>query len=321
MAYPVQELGGLIWAYLGPEPVPLLPRWDLFVWDNVLRDIGTTVLPCNWLQCMENSLDPVHTEWLHNYLSDYVVEQEGVADARKRARYRHTKIGFDVFEHGVIKRRVLENTTEADPEWSVGHPIIFPCWLGGGTGFQMRIPIDDTHIWHILYNVYVPPEGVRIPEQEEIPHYEVPYLDERTGRAAVNFVIGQDTMAWWTQGPLAERHLEKLGESDKGVILYRRLLKQQMELVRDGGEPMNVFRDPPTNQIIDTFDEHRAAGTRHVTGRRNTGGSGGGFTPMSGNIDPETGKMVGGITGRYSPVARVAPEIFAKAAASQIPSV
>ena len=26
-AYQVQEMGGLVWAYLGPEPVPLLPRW------------------------------------------------------------------------------------------------------------------------------------------------------------------------------------------------------------------------------------------------------------------------------------------------------
>lgn len=64
-SYPVEELGGLLWAYLGPSPAPLLPRWDLFVWDGVLKDIGTTILPCNWLQCMENSLDPVHLEWLH----------------------------------------------------------------------------------------------------------------------------------------------------------------------------------------------------------------------------------------------------------------
>ena len=36
-AYPVQELGGLVFAYLGPEPAPLLPRWDLFVWPNAVR--------------------------------------------------------------------------------------------------------------------------------------------------------------------------------------------------------------------------------------------------------------------------------------------
>src|SRR4051794_35780765 len=30
-SYPVQELGGLIFAYLGPDPAPLLPRHELFV--------------------------------------------------------------------------------------------------------------------------------------------------------------------------------------------------------------------------------------------------------------------------------------------------
>src|SRR5262249_8553484 len=29
--YPVQSLGGLVWAYLGPQPAPLLPRWDVLV--------------------------------------------------------------------------------------------------------------------------------------------------------------------------------------------------------------------------------------------------------------------------------------------------
>ena len=86
-----------------------------------------------------------------------------------------------------------------------------------------------------------------------------------------------------------------------------------MELVRDGGEPMNVFRDPARNRIIDTFDEHRPAGVRQVTGRRQTGGDGG-IPPMSGNMDPETGKAVPGPTGRHSPIARVADEIFARAA-------
>ena len=57
-AYPVQELGGLVFAYLGPQPAPLLPNWDIFVEGNVLRDIGLQVVHCNWLQMQENDLDP-----------------------------------------------------------------------------------------------------------------------------------------------------------------------------------------------------------------------------------------------------------------------
>src|SRR6476661_6611193 len=51
-AYPVQEMGGLIWAYLGPKPAPLLPRFDLFVQENRDRRIGIARIPCNWLQVM-----------------------------------------------------------------------------------------------------------------------------------------------------------------------------------------------------------------------------------------------------------------------------
>src|ERR671929_1223807 len=76
-AYPVQEMGGLIWAYLGPEPAPLLPRYDLFVRDDLEREIGITRLPCNWLQIMENSLDPVHLEYLHSVYMNYVLKRAG----------------------------------------------------------------------------------------------------------------------------------------------------------------------------------------------------------------------------------------------------
>jgi 5,5'-dehydrodivanillate O-demethylase oxygenase subunit len=59
-----QEMGGLIWGYLGPDPAPLLPRFDVFVMDGV-RDIGWVDLPCNFVQIMENAVDPHHVEYLH----------------------------------------------------------------------------------------------------------------------------------------------------------------------------------------------------------------------------------------------------------------
>src|SRR5207249_7338782 len=54
-AYPVQELGGIVWGYLGPQPAPLLPKWELFVRTDLARNISVRSLPCNWLQCMDNS--------------------------------------------------------------------------------------------------------------------------------------------------------------------------------------------------------------------------------------------------------------------------
>ncbi|MEK7217266.1 MAG: Rieske 2Fe-2S domain-containing protein, partial [Chloroflexota bacterium] len=153
-AYKVEALGGLIFAYLGPDPAPLLPRYDLLVWDNVMRHIGVTMIPCNWVQCMENSMDPVHVEWLHGYYLDYVWARKGLPMAPRSAG-RHQKIGFDRFEHGIVKRRVVEGHTEEHDAWRVGHPVVFPNILRSGTGFQYRVPVDDTHTHHIIYQVYV----------------------------------------------------------------------------------------------------------------------------------------------------------------------
>jgi 5,5'-dehydrodivanillate O-demethylase len=260
--YPVQELCGLIFAYLGPDPAPLLPRWDMFVWDNVLRDIGSTIIPCNWLQIMENSLDPVHVEWLHGRFSDYVLERLGRSDLKRQfyrsgkvgGNWAHQKIGFDEFQYGIIKRRVVEGGSEDDPDWRIGHPVLFPNILRVGSNFQYRVPVDDTHTLHIWFTAYPQPSGAEVPPQEKVPFYHVPLSVEENGQAnwqVMDNNSGQDIAAWITQGPIADRSQEKLGESDKGIILYRRMLRRQLAIVEDGGEPMNVFRDPEKNVCID----------------------------------------------------------------------
>ncbi len=86
-AYPVQELGGLIWAYLGPKPAPLLPRWDLFVRKHGFRQMVGHQLPCNWLQCMENRGDLGHAVYLHGRLFQYALEREGRLTDDPKARY------------------------------------------------------------------------------------------------------------------------------------------------------------------------------------------------------------------------------------------
>src|ERR1700722_6560747 len=58
--YPVQEMGGLLWTYMGPAPAPLLPRYEHVVRDDLDKSVTYSDLPCNWLQCAENSVDPYH---------------------------------------------------------------------------------------------------------------------------------------------------------------------------------------------------------------------------------------------------------------------
>jgi 5,5'-dehydrodivanillate O-demethylase len=252
-AYKVEELGGLIFAYLGPEPAPLLPNWDLFVRGNVIRTIGYQTIPCNWLQIMENSLDPIHLEWLHGRYFEFLFEQQGRSEEEWNISKHHVKIGFDEFEHGIIKRRVLEGQTEESEDWAVGHPVVFPNMLRvgdlGAHSFQIRIPMDDHNTYHIWYTCFVPAEGIEIPEDYPISLYEVPLIDEK-GEYVTDYIDGQDMMAWVTQGQVADRTTERLGTSDKGIIMYRQMLMKQLKLIEEGQDPMCTFRDPSSNHCL-----------------------------------------------------------------------
>ena len=269
-SYHVEELSGLIFAYIGPEPAPLLPNWEPLIQGNAVKDIAITELPANWLQCQENSLDPVHAEWLHGYFGKYLAELavDPNIPGRENAlsgRFGHVKIGFDVFEHGIIKRRMLRNSTEEDDDWKNGHPILFPNILLVGSQwswtFQWRVPIDDEHTFHVSLYTWPAAPGTTSPPQDEIPYRVTPLLDEQ-GRYIVSYTFNQDYMAWINQGPtkIAERNYEKLGESDKGVILFRKLLKEQMKVVEEGNDPMNTFRDPEKNVSIELPKERVTTG-------------------------------------------------------------
>ena len=253
-AYPAEELGGMIFAYMGPKPAPLLPRYDLFTMDHAFRDIGVAIMEFNWLQAMETSVDPIHAEWLHGRLQDEVRAREGKSTLGHYHHRTHIKVGFDLFKYGIVKRRVLEGGNEDEDGWKVGHPLIFPNMLkmGGGTGFsqfQIRVPIDDTRTYNIFYTAYTPPNGER-PESAEVPVYEVPLKDAR-GKWLLDFIDGQDIAAWAEQGKITDRTKEQLGASDMGIVMLRRTYKEQLDAVKDGKDPLAVVRDAEENRFIE----------------------------------------------------------------------
>ena len=244
--YDVEEAGGLVFAYLGPEPVPLLPRWDVVTRPDLDRGVQIHMLPCNWLQCMDNSADPVHFEYLHAALGNYTLKKQGKPPAMKFTR--HLKIGFDRFKYGLMKRRLLEGESEDSTDWTIGHPLLFPNILAQGAKdsptLQFRTPVDDTHTLHFGYRTRVRAPGAA-PKPFTVVHED---LFDANGKVVPNNIPQQDMLAWVSQGPISDRANEHLAASDSGITLYRRMLNEALDAVARGEDPIGVVRDRAENE-------------------------------------------------------------------------
>ncbi len=268
-AYRVEKLAGLLFAYMGPKPAPLLPRWDLLLREDGVRKI--IVLPahrCNWLQAMENSVDPVHTYYLHAH--QFKIRGLPVAE------YYYRPIGQFQFEEvrgpvwaGLIKRRTFEAGEQAEGER--GHPLIFPNMLyvpqGPNLVIHWRVPIDDGNTY-IVWLSFTPSEnGQKVEQPEDAPVEYLPRPETPEGEYEMTSFPGQDMMAWETQGRIFDRTRESLGHTDKGITLYRKLLREQIKAVQNGGEPLGIIRDPAKNKMIGFEVSSGAARKEYVEGK------------------------------------------------------
>lgn len=261
-AYPVERLAGMLFAYLGPSPAPLLPRWDVLVREDGTRLIqASPVLGCNWLQVQENTVDSVHTYYLHAETLASMGLPGGEFFHRPITSY-----SWDLCEWGVDKTVVYGG---ARAEVEIRPPLIFPNILRIPQGpaaecLHWRQPIDDTHsrVYVEVFN----PKGARSHpgRDEEVPLEYLPPVKDADGEYDMGGRLGgnsrgpdaamafyaQDAMAWETQGPIFNRPAEHLGASDRGIALFRKLLADQIDVVEKGGEPMALVRDPERNTII-----------------------------------------------------------------------
>lgn len=255
-AYPVEKLAGLLFAYLGPpDKKPLLPRWDMLERRDGVRKLEIyEMLRCNWFQAMENSVDPVHTYYLHAHS----MKMRGRSDGAYYYR-PVSKLDFSLVVHptwaGIQKQRVFaDNASHVEAP----HPLIFPTMLmvpaSNGHNMHFRTPVDDenTQIFHVTFN---PTKDGSIVDSPEDP----PAIFISTKNAAGEFHMdnfpSQDQMAWETQGPLAIRSDEHLGESDRGIILLRKLLRDQIHAVQAGEDPVGIARDPKHDEVIRLIPE------------------------------------------------------------------
>jgi hypothetical protein len=80
-------------------------------------------------------------------------------------------------------------------------------------------------------------------KQARIPYWTGSILNPETGYFLSTPPRNQDVLVWAGQGRVADRTHEHLAASDVGVVLFRKELMHQLEIVDKGGEPKAVIRD------------------------------------------------------------------------------
>ena len=243
-AYKVSPRAGLLWAYLGPEPAPLVPNWEPFTWANGFVQIVFSEVPCNWFQGQENSIDPVHFEWMHDNWSVRLKGTEGPYSPR------HLKLDFTEFEYGIQYKRIREGADETHPLWTIGRVCLWPNALYTGNHFEWRVPVDDGTTLSVGWFFSRVPRDREPYVQQRIPYWTSPVKDQATGRWITSHVMNQDFVAWVGQGVVADRTQEHLGRSDRGIILMRRRFMHDMEAVRKGSDPKGIIRDESENRSV-----------------------------------------------------------------------
>lgn len=243
-AYPVKEMGGLLWVYMGPSPAPELPVFEPFTRQNCFREIAISDIPCNWFQCQENSIDPVHFEWMHD---NWSIRQSG-----KTGPYstRHLKLDFDEFDHGFVYKRVREGQPEGSTLWTVGRVFLWPMGFYLGGHYEWRVPVDDENTLSVTWFSYRVPKEQEPYVQEKVPTWFSP-IKKADGRWIESHIINQDIVAWVGQGVISDRTKEMLGASDRGISLIRNRFFEELQAVKEGKDPKGTIRDPEKAKFVD----------------------------------------------------------------------
>src|SRR5262245_46411424 len=222
-AYPTLELGGLVFAYMGPpERRPAFPLYDTFSLPGLtLMPAAKFMLPCNWLQIKDNSMDPAHTSFLHAISSGY----QFTAAFGALAELEWAEAPFGMLY--VATRRVGEHAWVRICDFMAPNIHQFTREIEDATAEKIRsrpviirwaVPIDDTHTWNMELAQIDPSWGLT-PEQVARPGFgqsdDRPY-EERQRHPA-------DYDAQSSQRPIAVHALEHLAATDRGVIMLRKI--------------------------------------------------------------------------------------------------
>ncbi len=255
-SYPCEEYLGLIFAYLGGDAAPPLPRWPEFEGDKGL-EASCVPRACNYFQNVENTMDEVHLNFVHRT----VVPIATTALNRDVPTITAEETDYGIALYG----------TRSDGVARITYLLMPNCFLDEGAPVHgvkarqinvvWRVPVDDEYhhqfAWRFLdvtgedaarYNAAwqererireAPPTIEELAEGVLAGRWRLADLDVHPFK----MIQVQDWVAMVGQGRIADRARERLGRSDRGIILLRQIFERELRALA-AGQPLKRWQRP-----------------------------------------------------------------------------
>jgi phthalate 4,5-dioxygenase len=265
-AYPTCELGGIVWAYLGPpEKIPPVPKFSWTQVPETRRNVTKVIEECNWLQALEGGIDTSHAPILHRLLTEDSA-RGGFKPSNPFVSGKPPRLVVDITDYG-YQYAGLRALAEEKVHIRAYHFIlpfhqIRPHKLehgAPGDAGHIWVPIDDetTMVYNWVYSTTDEPLSEEDRMENSLgngPRHVDPttfrskanrgnnYLLDRNVQRTETFsgidgINAQDRALQESMGRIVDRSKEHLGPADKAIIQARKLLREAVRTVADGGSP------------------------------------------------------------------------------------
>jgi hypothetical protein len=266
-AYPCQERGGIVWAYMGARATPPpLPDLEALAETDIAADVVVCQRDCNWLQALEGDIDTSHAGFLH-WGGLNAEDMPDASWARYALANRAPRYALADIDAGTVYGAYRPAGPDTD-YWRIAN-FLFPFYVMTPTGvlglekrFRAWVPMDDDHT--LAFTVGRPGAaalgGARLVPSaatngrgwydrfRPLERLDNDYFIDRQAQRANLGPAGytgiasgymQDQMITESMGPIYDRAQEHLGSSDAMIIRVRRRLIAAVQALAEAG------RTPP----------------------------------------------------------------------------
>ena len=268
-AYPTTELGGMVWAYMGPvEKQPAPPKFEWTQVPETHRYMTKVRQECNWLQALEGGIDTSHAPILHRRITKDT-DKPGIAIDSPFVQGASPKVEVDETDYGYRYYGVRPLGDQGNYVRAYHYVMPFTQLRPNGNAKPVVnghfwVPMDDYNV--MVYNwAYSYGEEPLSPEESinrgsgnnfhtdidisdgfrSVRNKGNNYLIDRDVQRKETFtgiqgVNTQDRAIQESMGPIVDRSKEFLGPADMAIVTARRMLSQAINTVSDGGDPPGV---------------------------------------------------------------------------------